>query len=120
MDKIDRIILRAVTDMNNIRAVLPVVAGFILVAISMALTLIAGLIPSRIAAKKDPVVHKQRGCRESDSLCFIWDAQASFLFSPGSAAHSGIGLGAEFRLRGEGSCSRYSDMPAGAFTAFVA
>ena len=50
------LILRAVTDMNNIRAVLPVAAGFILVAISMALTLIAGLIPSRIAAKKDPVV----------------------------------------------------------------
>ena len=49
------IILRAVTDMNNIKAVLPVGAAFILVGISMALTLIAGLIPSRIAAKKDPV-----------------------------------------------------------------
>jgi len=50
------IILRAVTDMNNIRAVLPPAAAFILVAISMILTLIAGLIPSRIASKKDPVV----------------------------------------------------------------
>ncbi len=49
------IILRAVTDMNNIKAVLPVAAAFILVAISMALTLIAGVIPSRIASKKDPV-----------------------------------------------------------------
>ena len=48
-------ILRAVTDMENIRAVLPVAAGFILVAISMILTLIAGVIPSRIASKKDPV-----------------------------------------------------------------
>ena len=44
-----------VTDMNNIKAVLPVSAAFILVGISMALTLIAGLIPSRIASKKDPV-----------------------------------------------------------------
>jgi putative ABC transport system permease protein len=49
------VILRAVTDMENIRAVLPVAAGFILVAISMILTLIAGVIPSRIASKKDPV-----------------------------------------------------------------
>ena len=50
------LILRIVTDMNNIRAALPPVAGVILVAISMGLTLIAGLIPSRIASKKDPVV----------------------------------------------------------------
>lgn len=35
---------------------LPVQYGLMLVAISMALTFIAGLIPSRIAAKKDPVV----------------------------------------------------------------
>ncbi|MBO7342362.1 MAG: hypothetical protein J6U87_06735, partial [Clostridia bacterium] len=49
------IILRAVTDMNNIKAALPVAAAFILVGISMALTLIAGVIPSRIASKKDPV-----------------------------------------------------------------
>ena len=35
---------------------LPGIGGFILVGISMCLTLIAGLIPSRIAAKKDPVV----------------------------------------------------------------
>ena len=50
------LILRVVTDMENIRAVLPPVAGVILVAISMGLTLIAGLIPSSIASKKDPVV----------------------------------------------------------------
>ena len=48
-------ILRAVTDMENIKAVLPAVAGVVLVAISMVLTLIAGVIPSRIASKKDPV-----------------------------------------------------------------
>lgn len=37
-------------------AILPVAGALILVAISMALTFIAGLIPSKIAAKKDPVV----------------------------------------------------------------
>ena len=36
-------------------AKLPVVGGTILVIISVTLTLIAGLIPSRVAAKKDPV-----------------------------------------------------------------
>ncbi|MBQ1183247.1 MAG: hypothetical protein IIX60_02225 [Clostridia bacterium] len=37
-------------------ASLPLGGAIILVAISMALTLIAGLIPSRVAANKDPVV----------------------------------------------------------------
>ncbi len=37
-------------------ASLPVAGGIILVAISMGLTLIAGLIPAKLAAKKDPVV----------------------------------------------------------------
>lgn len=41
-------------DISNI-AQLPPAAGVILVAISMILTLIAGLIPSRLAAKRDPV-----------------------------------------------------------------
>ena len=36
-------------------AVLPPVAGAILVAISVVLTVFAGLVPSRGAAKKDPV-----------------------------------------------------------------
>ena len=36
-------------------AELPIVGGMILVIISVTLTLIAGLIPSRVAAKKDPV-----------------------------------------------------------------
>ena len=35
---------------------LPVVAGIILVAISMILTIIAGLIPAKMASKKDPVI----------------------------------------------------------------
>ncbi len=38
------------------RAAIPVVAAIILVLISMALTLIAGLFPSKVAAKKDPVI----------------------------------------------------------------
>ena len=50
------IIIRALSGLTNIKAVLPVLAAFILVAISMGLTLIAGLIPSRIASKKDPVI----------------------------------------------------------------
>lgn len=37
-------------------ASLPWLGAVILVAISMALTVIAGLIPSKMAAKKDPVV----------------------------------------------------------------
>lgn len=37
-------------------AVLPPVAGVILVAISVFLTVIAGLVPSKMAAKKDPVI----------------------------------------------------------------
>ena len=36
-------------------AALPFVGGFALVIISVTLTLVAGLFPSRIAANKDPV-----------------------------------------------------------------
>ena len=50
------IILRALTDIEGLRAVLPVGAALILVGISVVLTLFAGIIPSRSAAKKDPVV----------------------------------------------------------------
>ncbi len=47
-----------IENMTNISglAALPPLAGLILVAISVFLTLIAGLLPSRVAAKKDPVV----------------------------------------------------------------
>ncbi len=50
------LILHAATGINNLSAVLPINAAVILVAISVGLTLISGLIPSRSAAKKDPVV----------------------------------------------------------------
>lgn len=49
-------ILHAVTGIGNLNAILPIPAAVILVAISVILTLISGLIPSRSAAKKDPVV----------------------------------------------------------------
>ena len=49
-------IVQYFTGLDNIRAVLPVGAGIILIVISMALTLIAGIIPARSAAKKDPVI----------------------------------------------------------------
>jgi len=49
-------ILLYLTDIPNLRAALPIEAGIILVAISVILTLFAGIIPSRSAAKKDPVV----------------------------------------------------------------
>ena len=48
-------IIHSLTDLTELNAALPVMAGVILVAISMGLTLIAGVIPSRVAAKKDPV-----------------------------------------------------------------
>ncbi len=48
-------IIRALSGIVNIGASLPVLAAVILVGISMFLTFIAGLIPSRIASKKDPV-----------------------------------------------------------------
>lgn len=50
------LILHALTDIPNLNAILPVSAAVILVIISMLLTLISGIIPSRSAAKKDPVV----------------------------------------------------------------
>ena len=49
------IIIYSLTSIPNMAA-LPPVGGAILVAISVFLTYIAGLIPSRLAAKKDPVV----------------------------------------------------------------
>ena len=50
------LILHLLTGISNLSAYLPPVAAIILVVISMLLTLIAGIIPSRSAAKKDPVV----------------------------------------------------------------
>jgi putative ABC transport system permease protein len=48
------IIIKHLTDISNL-ARLPWVGGVALILISMTLTLIAGLIPAGIAAKKDPV-----------------------------------------------------------------
>lgn len=48
-------IIHSLTNMDTVNAVLPVNAAIILVVISMVLTIIAGLIPSRMASKKDPV-----------------------------------------------------------------
>ncbi len=48
------IIIKSLTDISNL-ARLPAVGGIALVLISMLLTTISGLIPSHIAAKKDPV-----------------------------------------------------------------
>ena len=50
------IILHALTGLQTLSAVLPVGGAITLIIISMVLTLIAGLVPSRIAAKKDPVI----------------------------------------------------------------
>ena len=51
---IANIILGNLTGIPDIAA-LPPLAGVILVLISMVLTLIAGIIPSRIASRKNPV-----------------------------------------------------------------
>lgn len=48
-------IAKQLTGISNL-AILPVQAGILLVAISVCLTMIAGLIPSKVAAKKDPVI----------------------------------------------------------------
>ncbi len=48
------IILKSLTDISHLAA-LPTAGAVALVAVSMLLTLVAGLIPSRLAAKKDPV-----------------------------------------------------------------
>jgi len=48
-------LIKHFTDISNV-AQLPVAGGVILIIISMFLTFIAGLIPAKLAAKKDPVV----------------------------------------------------------------
>ena len=48
-------LIKHLTDISNV-AQLPVAGGVILIIISMLLTFIAGLIPAKLAAKKDPVV----------------------------------------------------------------
>ena len=48
------IIIKKLANVSNI-SVLPLVGGVILIIISIILTVIAGLIPSSMASKKDPV-----------------------------------------------------------------
>ncbi len=49
-------IIHSLTDNPDIQAQLPVASIFVLIILSMCLTMIGGLIPSRHAAKKDPVI----------------------------------------------------------------
>ena len=55
LNVIINIILFNLTGLVDLKAVLPPAAAFILVGISMALTLIAGIFPSGFAAKRNPV-----------------------------------------------------------------
>jgi ABC-type antimicrobial peptide transport system permease subunit len=49
-------IIHALTNNPDITAVLPTIGGIVLVILSVVLTLIGGLIPSKLASKKDPVI----------------------------------------------------------------
>lgn len=55
LNQLINVILFHFTEIPNLKATLPVGAAIILVLISMGLTLIAGLLPSGFAAKKNPV-----------------------------------------------------------------
>ena len=50
------IVIYSLTELGGLKARLPIVTALILIAISVLLSLISGLIPARSAAKKDPVV----------------------------------------------------------------
>ncbi len=50
------LILHHLTGINNLNAFLPIHVALVLVLISVLLTMLSGLIPSRSAAKKDPVI----------------------------------------------------------------
>jgi putative ABC transport system permease protein len=49
------IVINLLAEIPNV-AKLPLIGGIALVLVSMLMTFIAGLIPSRVAAKKDPVI----------------------------------------------------------------
>ena len=49
-------IVHGLMDNNSLSAKLPLMSGLILIVISIVITIIGGLIPSRKAAKKDPVI----------------------------------------------------------------
>ena len=48
-------IIHALAGQNDINAILPPVGAVLLILLSIALTLIGGIIPSRKAARSDPV-----------------------------------------------------------------
>ena len=48
-------IIHAVADNSNVNAVLPVIPALVLITLSVVLTLLGGLIPSKKASKSDPV-----------------------------------------------------------------
>ncbi|MBQ5837786.1 MAG: ABC transporter ATP-binding protein/permease [Clostridia bacterium] len=50
------LILNALTGIENLKTELPIEVALLLIGISVILTLVAGIIPSRSASKKDPVV----------------------------------------------------------------
>ena len=50
------LILNRLTGINNLDAVLPIPVAIVLILISVLLTMCSGLIPSKSAAKKDPVI----------------------------------------------------------------
>jgi putative ABC transport system permease protein len=50
------LILNVLTDIDNLKTEFPFWVALLLIGISIVLTLIAGIIPSRSASKKDPVV----------------------------------------------------------------
>ena len=49
-------IIHSLMGTTDVNATIPIVAGIVLVVISILLTLIGGLIPAKKAAKKDPVI----------------------------------------------------------------
>ena len=55
LNQVINIILFKLTGLPNLKAVLPTTGAIVLVVISTSLTLIAGLFPSGVAAKKNPV-----------------------------------------------------------------
>ena len=56
LNQVINLILHHLTGIGALNAILPPAGAVILVLISMLLTFIAGLIPSGVAARKDPVV----------------------------------------------------------------
>ena len=49
------LVLKLLTNMDDVKAILPIKGAIILVILSIVLTLIGGFIPSQTAASKDPV-----------------------------------------------------------------